>query len=158
MTAWRGSGKSKQRDENSKQKLRGYARNQTTVSEVKHNFAGFISIAKERIRGLNMGQQKLSKLKYKTKQSESKQENIQEVCQYQRCNTGACMHVCMYVCIYVCLFRAVPMTYGSPQARGWIGTVVASLCHSHTTLDTNPFCNLYHSSQQGQILNPLSKA
>ena len=31
-----------------------------------------------------------------------------------------------------CLFRAVPTEYGSSQARGQIGAVATSLCHSNT--------------------------
>ena len=46
--------------------------------------------------------------------------------------------------LFVCLFfRAAPAAYGSYQARGQIRATAASL---------------YHSSQQGQILNPLRKA
>ena len=40
-------------------------------------------------------------------------------------------------------FRAAPKVYGSSQARGQTGAVAAGL---------------YHSSQQRQTLNPLSKA
>ena len=40
-------------------------------------------------------------------------------------------------------FRAVPMAYGGSQVRGRIGAAAASLCHS---------------SQQQQILSPLSEA
>ena len=42
-----------------------------------------------------------------------------------------------------CLFKATPMAYGGSQARGPIGAAAAGL---------------HHSSQQRQILNPLSKA
>ena len=46
--------------------------------------------------------------------------------------------------LFVCLFfRAAPAAYGSYQARGQIRATAASL---------------HHSSQQGQILNPLSEA
>ena len=31
-----------------------------------------------------------------------------------------------------CLFRAAPVAYGGSQARGWIGAVATSLCHSNT--------------------------
>ena len=41
------------------------------------------------------------------------------------------------------LFRATPLTYGNSQARSQIGAAAASL---------------HHSSRQGQVLNPLSKA
>ena len=53
--------------------------------------------------------------------------------------------------IFFFLFRAAPMTYESFQARNWIRTIVASLCHSR-------ICNLHHSSQQHRILNPMSGA
>ena len=51
----------------------------------------------------------------------------------------------------VCLFRAAPEAHGGSQARAQIRAVAAGLCHSH-------ICNLYHSSRQRQILNPLSEA
>ena len=38
-----------------------------------------------------------------------------------------------FLCLFV-LFRAVPTTYGGSQARGLIGAVAASLCHSHRNL------------------------
>ena len=41
------------------------------------------------------------------------------------------------------IFRAAPMAYGGSQARGLIGAIAA---------------DLYHSSQQHWILNPLSEA
>ena len=56
------------------------------------------------------------------------------------------------------LFRATPAAYGSSQARGLIGTTAASLHHSHSMWDLSRVCDLHHSSQQRQILNPLSKA
>ena len=31
-----------------------------------------------------------------------------------------------------CLFRAIPVAYGSSQARSWIGAIAASLNHSHS--------------------------
>ena len=51
-----------------------------------------------------------------------------------------------------CLFafsRAPPASYGGSQARGRIGAAASGLHHSHS--------NLYHSSQQCWILNPLSE-
>ena len=56
------------------------------------------------------------------------------------------------------LLRAAPMAYGSSQVRVRIGAIAASLRHSHTKPDLSHFCDLYHSSQQHQILNPLSEA
>ena len=55
-------------------------------------------------------------------------------------------------------FRAAPVTYGGSQARGQIGAVAAG----YTTAIAMPYpsyvCNLHHSSQQHQILNPPSEA
>ena len=50
---------------------------------------------------------------------------------------------CLFVCFVFCLFRAAVAAYGCSQARGLIGATAAGL---------------HHSSQQCQILNPLSKA
>ena len=53
-------------------------------------------------------------------------------------------------------FRAAPMAYESSQARGRIRASAAGLCHSHKW-DLNCSCDLHHSSQQCQILSPLSE-
>ena len=45
------------------------------------------------------------------------------------------------------LFKAAPAAYGNSQARGQIGAVAASLCHSHTTPDPSSVCDLHHSSR-----------
>ena len=63
-----------------------------------------------------------------------------------------------FVCFFVCLFRASPVAYGSSQARGLNGATPASLHHSHSSAGSK-LClrpNLHRSSQQHQILNPLS--
>ena len=39
---------------------------------------------------------------------------------------------------FVLLFRAIPMAYGSSQARGVIGAVVTGLCHSHSNARSEP--------------------
>ena len=53
------------------------------------------------------------------------------------------------------LFRAVPMAYGSSQARGRIrATAYATVT---ATRDPSHVCNLHHSSWQHGILNPLNK-
>ena len=50
------------------------------------------------------------------------------------------------------------MAYGASQARGGIGTAAAGLHHSHSKANPSHICDLHHSSQQYQILNPLSEA
>ena len=55
-------------------------------------------------------------------------------------------------------FRAAPLAYGSSQARGWIGTAATGLCHSHSNAGSKLHCDLHCSSQQLQILKPLSGA
>ena len=50
------------------------------------------------------------------------------------------------------LFRATPMASGGSQARGRIRAAATA------TPDLSLVCNLHHSSQHHQILNPLSKA
>ena len=52
-------------------------------------------------------------------------------------------------------FRATPMAYGGPQARGPVRAVVL---HSQSNTGSSCICNLYHSSWQHQILNTLSQA
>ena len=42
------------------------------------------------------------------------------------------------VFVFVCFFRAVPMAYGSSQARGQIGAKGASLHHSHCNVGSKP--------------------
>ena len=53
------------------------------------------------------------------------------------------------------LFRATPTVYRGSQARGQIRAAAAGLRHSNS--DPSQVCDLHHSSQQRQILNPLSK-
>ena len=50
------------------------------------------------------------------------------------------------------------MAYGGSQARGRIRAVVMPDTTDTAMLDPNHVCNLHHSSQQRQILNPLSEA
>ena len=61
--------------------------------------------------------------------------------------------------IYISFFflRATPVAYGGFQARDPLGAVAAN---AKATAMQGPscVCNLHHSSQQYQILNPLSKA
>ena len=61
---------------------------------------------------------------------------------------------------FFCLFAiswAVPRVYGGSQARGLIGAVAASLYQSTATQDPSRICDLHHSSEQRQVVNPLSK-
>ena len=50
------------------------------------------------------------------------------------------------------------MAYGGFQARGQTGGTAAGLHHSQSNARSKPLCNLYHSSWQRHILNPLSEA
>ena len=50
------------------------------------------------------------------------------------------------------------MAYGSSQARGRIRDAAAGLHHSQSNEESEPICNLYHSSWKRWILNPLSEA
>ena len=54
------------------------------------------------------------------------------------------------------LFRAIPMAYRGSQARGHSCLLVYTTATAKQ--DPSCICNLYHSSRQCQILNPLSKA
>ena len=56
------------------------------------------------------------------------------------------------------LFRATTAAYGGSQARGPIRAAAAGLSHSHSNTRCSYVCDLYHSSQQHWILNPLSEA
>ena len=55
-------------------------------------------------------------------------------------------------------YRAAPTAYGGSQARGLVRAVADGLCQSHCNASSEPHLHLHHSSQQRQILNPLSKA
>ena len=64
-----------------------------------------------------------------------------------------------FTSFYFWLFRATTMAYGGFQAGGQIGVAAAGLhlSRSKATRDPSHICDLYHSSQQHQILNPLSE-
>ena len=51
-------------------------------------------------------------------------------------------------------FKAIPLAYGSFQARSQIRAVATATA----MLDPSRVCNLHHSSWQCWILNPLSEA
>ena len=64
-----------------------------------------------------------------------------------------------FVLLFVfCLFRATSAAYGVSQARGLIGAVATGYTRATVMWDLSHICDLHHSSQQCQILNPLSKA
>ena len=54
--------------------------------------------------------------------------------------------------------RTAPVACGISQARGHIRAAGTSLHHSHRNAGPSHICDLHHSLQQRQILNPLSKA
>ena len=56
------------------------------------------------------------------------------------------------------LFRAAPVAYGGSQARGPIRAIARPQATAIATPDPSRICDLHHSSQQWQILNPLSEA
>ena len=56
------------------------------------------------------------------------------------------------------LFRATSVAYGSSQARGQIGPQLSGHTTATATPDPSCICDLHHSLQQHQVLNPLSEA
>ena len=58
---------------------------------------------------------------------------------------------------FFCLFRALPLAYGSSQARGQITGAAAGLPKATATPDPSCICNLHHISRQSRILDPLSE-
>ena len=65
--------------------------------------------------------------------------------------------VVVVVVVVVAISWAAPAAYGGSQARGRIGAVATGLPRAIATQDPSRVCDLHHSSQQRQILNPLSK-
>ena len=55
-------------------------------------------------------------------------------------------------------FRAAPTAYEGSQARGQIELQLPACTTATAMQNPSCICNLHHSSQQGPILNPLSKA
>ena len=49
-------------------------------------------------------------------------------------------------------YKAAPEVYGGSQARGRMGVIAASLCHSHSNAGSKPCLWLNHNSRQRQIL------
>ena len=59
--------------------------------------------------------------------------------------------------LFFFFLRAASTAYGGSQARDPIGATAASLRQSRNNARSSRVCNLHHSSQQRQILNPLNK-
>ena len=64
----------------------------------------------------------------------------------------------LLVFFFFFFLRAVLEAYESSQARGRIGAVAAVYTTTTATQDLSPICDLHHSSQQRQIINPLIEA
>jgi len=60
--------------------------------------------------------------------------------------------------LFLLLFRPVPEACGICQARGWIRAAAEAYARATATPGPSCVCDLHHSSQQYQILNPLSQA
>ena len=73
-------------------------------------------------------------------------------------NSGCVGGLCFVLLLLsFCLFRATPTAYGGSQVRVLIGAV-AAYTTATATPDLSHICDLHHSSQQRQILNPLKEA
>ena len=67
----------------------------------------------------------------------------------------------LFFFFFFCLFRASPAAHGRSQARDQVPRLELQLPAYITAAavpDPSHICDLYHSSQQSQILNPLSEA
>ena len=53
----------------------------------------------------------------------------------------------LHLCLRLVFSRAAPKAYGESQARGLIGTVAASLHHSHSHSNTRSEPHLRHTPQ-----------
>ena len=74
---------------------------------------------------------------------------------------------CLFVILEFCkmlsfffflLFGAAPSAYGGSHARGQLELQPPAYITAIATWDPSHICDLYHSSWQCQILNPLSEA
>ena len=63
----------------------------------------------------------------------------------------------LFIYLFFLLFRAVPVAYGTSQARGQIGAQPPAYTATSAMQDPSHVCNPYHSSWQRHILNPLNE-
>ena len=64
-----------------------------------------------------------------------------------------------FVCLFLLFFfSAAPVAYEVSQARNKSELHLLAYATATTTQDLSHVCKLHHSSQQQQILNPLSEA
>ena len=66
-----------------------------------------------------------------------------KVCLYckhviKRDNWAVTWKSAFFLWFYFLIFMAIPATYGSSQARGWIRAAAAILCHSHSNVGSEP--------------------
>ena len=67
--------------------------------------------------------------------------------------------VCLFVCLFVCCFLELHLQHMEVPRLGVKSSATAVAYPTATaTRDLSHICNLYHSSQQCQILNPLRGA
>ena len=71
----------------------------------------------------------------------------------------------LFVCLFwffwgffLCLFMATSVPYGGSQARGQIRAATEAYTTALATSDPSCLCDLHHSLQQYQFLNPLNEA
>ena len=69
-----------------------------------------------------------------------------------------CIYLCMYVFIFLFIFRAEPTVYGSSQAKVPKELQLPAYTTAMAMGDLNCICDLYQSSWQCQIPDPLSEA
>ena len=62
-----------------------------------------------------------------------------------------------FLSFFFCPYMAAPVAYGGSQPRGLIGVLLPAYTTATATPDPTCVCDLYHSSGQHRILNPLSE-
>ena len=76
--------------------------------------------------------------------------------------TDICIYIYIYIYIFIYLFIYLFFVFQGHTRGIWrfpgYGWNQSSAAKNHTTPDLSRICNLHHSSQQCQTLNPLSEA